>query len=345
MSKIICKNPFYYCDIGIDGNVYVCCNKWCKFYSIGNILQDDFSEIVSGTKLNEFVQQFVNQEFKHCRIDTCMGAQSVDENGYEYLFDEYSQNKKRQIRLNFDTSCNVQCIFCRHDFEMADAQQLEQTEKLIERIKSFLPEMDKNHCEISLNGVGEVFVSKPFLDLIKHITDNYKNIKFQIITNGVLCSKEMLEKLGIIDRISGIEVSVHAASEKTYNKQIKGGNFKRVSKNLEYISQLKLDRKIERFQMNFAINVHNYREMISFAKWGIKLGAQPSFLPLLILSENERMEFDKLNVADLKHSEYNKFVKIIKKLKPLRNKIMIPEHYFKLETKKEKSRIRKFFKI
>ena len=332
MGKIICRNPFYYCDIGIDGNVYVCCNKWCNFYSIGNILEDDLHEIFYGKKIKELINQFINQDFKYCKTNMCLGAQRVDENSFYKLFNEFSSNKKRQIRLNFDTSCNLQCIFCRHSFEMADAAQIQITEKLISKIKGFLPEFNENHWEISLNGVGEVFVSKPFLDLIKHISQNYKNINFQIITNGVLCSEKMLENLGITDRISGLEVSVHAASERTYNKLIKGGNFKKVSENLKYISSLKKSGKIEKFQMNFAINAYNYKEMEKFAKWSIKLGAHPSFLPLLILNENERVQFDRLNVVNPKHTEYNNFLKIINKLYKIKNQIYIPEHYFELQT-------------
>ena len=345
MNKIICRNPFYYCDIGIDGNVYVCCNKWCGFYSIGNILQDDLREIFYGEKIRELINQFTTQNFKYCKIDMCMGAKKVDDNSFAKLFDEFSANKKRQMRLNFDTSCNLRCIFCRHDFETADAKEVEVTNKLISKIKSFLPELDANRWEISLNGVGEVFVSRPFLDLIQYISKNYKNIKFQIITNGVLCSKEMLEKLGIIDRISGIEVSVHAAKEKTYNKLIKGGNFKKVSENLKYISNLKKQGEIDKFQMNFAINAYNYREMPAFARWGISLGASPSFLPLLILNENERDDFDKLNVANQNHPEYNHFIKVIKRLECLKDDILIPEHYFELKPVKQKSFIQKLLNI
>lgn len=346
MSKILCTNPFSYCDIDLDGNVYVCCNKWCNFYSIGNILEDDLDEIFSGKKIQEFIKQFINQEFKYCRIDTCLGSKTIEDSKFEQLYNEISANKKRKIRLNFDNSCNLQCIFCRHKFQMANGEENKAAEKLIARIKEFLPELDKNHCEISLNGVGEVFVSKPFLDLIKHISLNYSNIKFQIITNGILCSKDMLENLGIVDKILGLEVSVHAFKEETYNKLVKGGNFKKLKENLQYISTLKEQNKIQRFQINFAINAYNYKEMVAFANWAIKLGAEPFFLPLLLLKDNESEKalFNKLNVTDKNHPEYNQFIKVMKKLSSIRNQISIPEHYYKLQENKSKSFIAKLFK-
>lgn len=344
MDKVICTNPFRYCDIDMEGNVYLCCNKWCSFYSVGNILEDDLQEIFYGQKIKEFINQFINQDFKYCRIDMCLGAQKVDDDNFNKLFDKLSCNSKRQIRLNFDTSCNLQCIFCRHNFEMADEKQKEITEKMLSKIKSFLPVLDENHWEISLNGVGEVFVSKPFLEFMRFTAQNYKNIKFQIITNGILCSKSMLDNLEITERISGIEVSVHAFSEKTYNKLVKGGNFKKLCENLKYISRLKKSGIIDRFQMNFAINSYNYKEMEKFAKWAIKLGAIPSFLPLLILNENERTQFDKMNVASSSHQEYNCFLKIIRRLKKLQGEISIPEHYFSLLPLKEKSLFEKILK-
>ncbi len=344
MNKIFCKNPFQYCDIDIEGNIYVCCNKWCSFYSMGNILEEDFSEIFTeGKKFQEFINQFKNQNFKYCNIDMCLCAEEVDDNNFTKLFNEFSANKKRQMRLNFDTTCNLQCIFCRPNFEISDVKEAKNIEKLVTRIKRFLPELDANHWEISLNGLGEVFVSRPLLDLIQYISQNYKNIKFQIITNGVLCSKNMLERLGIADRISGIEVSVHATKEKTYNKLIKGGNFEKVRKNLEYISSLKQQDKINSFYMNFVITSYNYKEMLDFAKWSIKLGAVPNFLPLLPLNESQRRTFEKLNIANQDNPKYNHFIKVIKRLKLLKDYINIPEHYFMLKPVKQKFFIQKLF--
>lgn len=344
MSKIVCRSPFYYCDIGIDGNVYICCNKWCSFYSIGNILYDDLNEIFFGQKIQEFIEQFETQKFKYCRTDICLGAQKVDDNCYQELFNEFSANSKRQMRLNFDTSCNVQCIFCRHNFSMADKKELEVVDKLISKIEEFLPQLNEHHWDISVNGVGEVFVSQPFIRLIKNVTQNYPNINFQIITNGVLCSESMLENLGITNRISGIEVSVHANTEKTYNSLIKGGNFEKVCQNLKFISKLKQENIIKKFHMNFTITSLNYHEMVDFARWSLAIGASPSFLPLLILNENERDNFDKLNVVDKNHPQYNKFLKVIDKLRPLKDRIYIPESYFELESNKTKSFIDKLLK-
>ena len=344
MSKFFCKNPFQYCDIDIEGNIYVCCNQWCSFYSIGNILEEDFYEIFTeGKKFQEFINQFKNQNFKYCNIDMCLCAEEVDDNNFTKLFNEFSANKKRQMRLNFDTTCNLQCIFCRPNFEISDVKEAKNIEKLVTRIKSFLPELDANHWEISLNGLGEIFVSRPLLDLIQYISQNYKNIKFQIITNGVLCSKDMLERLGIADRISSIEVSVHATKEKTYNKLIKGGNFEKVRKNLEYISSLKQQDKINSFYMNFVITSYNYKEMLDFAKWSIKLGAVPNFLPLLPLNESQRRTFEKLNIANQDNPKYNHFIKVIKRLKLLKDYINIPEHYFMLKPVKQKFFIQKLF--
>ncbi|MCR5261663.1 MAG: radical SAM protein [Candidatus Gastranaerophilales bacterium] len=331
MKKIICRNPFFYCDIGLDGNVYACCNKWCNFYSLGNILNDDLTEIFHGEKIQEFIKQFTDQNFKYCRTDICIGSKKIEESAYPRLFQEYLANKKREMRLNFDTSCNLSCIFCRHNFSMANENELTSVQKLIDRIKTFLPEIDKNHWVISLNGQGEVFVSKPYLDLIRHITENYKNIKFQIITNGILCSEEMLKSLNIENRIQAIEISVHAYTEKTYNKLIKGGKFNILKKNLQYVSELKKQNKINHFQMNFAINSINYKEMVDFTKWSLQLEAEPCFLPLLILEPKQREEFDKLNVADKNHPKYNDFVKILNELSQYKDNMLMPENFWEMK--------------
>lgn len=251
------------------------------------------------------------------------------------------------MRLNFDSTCNLHCIFCRKDITKSDKYDLEKVRALIDKLETFLPVLDKNNWHISLNGAGEVFTSKYFLSFIKKITQNYKNIKFQIITNGLLCTKEMLEELGIIDRLVGIEVSVHAFKEKTYNRLVRGGNFKKLRENLEYISFLKKTGKQKLFYMNFVINAYNYHEMPEFTKWCIELGATPNFLPLIKTIHLSQTIFDKLNVVSMSHNKYNDFVKIMHELSKYKDEILIPEHYYHLQLNKQSFMERftgKFFK-
>ena len=126
-----------------------------------------------------------------------------------------------------------------------------------------------------------------------------------------LCDKENLEELGIIDKLLSITISLHAVKQKTYEKLVIGGNYKKVMKNLEFLSELKKTGKLDKFILNFVVNAYNYKEMVPYIKMAAELGATVGFLELLELETNKDI-YKKLNIFDEKHPKYNDFVKVLR---------------------------------
>ena len=242
-------------EIDCWGNVQVCCNKWCNSYIIGNILENTYDEIWNGEKRRALLKQFEEQHFVYCDLNICPLKTTYSDEEFDRIYEDNLNKKEKLIRLNYDCSCNLRCIFCRDEALIDDENQLD---KINRAIVDMLPMINENNIIISLTGVGEVFTSKRHIALIEEIVSKYPNIKISIITNGVLASAERFKELGLEDRIEGIEVSVHAYKKKTYDKLIKGGNFDALKKNLHYISGLKKSGKLAKFYMNFAFNSENY---------------------------------------------------------------------------------------
>ena len=343
MSKIFCSMPYYYSIINGNGDVYLCCDDWCNYYSIGNVLTDDFDAIFNGEKIQKFLEQFKNQKFEYCNLNKCTTAKQVSDEEYNKLLGEWGSNKSRILRLTYDIRCNLQCIFCRSEFNPNQKYDIEFAERMDKAIRKFLPKLNENGCNISINGAGEFFVSPLYRQLIKDIVKSYPNITFSLITNGILCSKEMLQELGIEDKIKEIEVSVHAYTEKTYNKLVNGGNFNKVKENLNYLSDLYKQKKIKQLFMNFTVTSENYKEMLKFTKWAFSLGAVPIFLNLINMPRVDVKVFNKLNIVDKNHLKYNDFVKTMKKLIPYKDRISIPEYYFALSENKENTILKRIF--
>ncbi|MCR5262075.1 MAG: radical SAM protein [Candidatus Gastranaerophilales bacterium] len=317
MTKIFCPEPFHYCEIDTNGDVFVCCSSWCREYAIGNLFEESLYEIWNSSnkgKKGIFVRQFEKQKFDYCNTDVCLHHRIVSDDAFEKLYYESkNKNQLKKLRLNFDRTCNIKCVFCRKEY-MAEVKENEGfIEKIFEEIFKTLPYLNECHTMLSVCGVGEFLCSKLHTDLIKEIVEKYPKINFSFVTNGILCSKENLEKLNLQDRTEVMEVSVNAFTEQTYNKLCVGGNFKKVQENLKYISQLKKEDKIKFFFMNFVITSENYREMPDFVKWAADLGAIPQFLMLMDFGNyTDKQLFDSLNVADPKHKEHEDFVKVLK---------------------------------
>ena len=215
-KHIYCPNPYILAEIMPYGYVYPCSCGWIKGYSFGNIFEQSFEEIWNGEKAKEFRQKLYDNDFS-----LCPGCQNL-----EILAEIQDKEAKlispppERILLGLDEVCDVKCIFCRGENYKINTDLIPKgkEDKLLEILTPWL-----EHAKyVKTNAVGEVFASKISKDLIKNIADNFPNIKFELITNGIQCTKENIEKLNLVNRISMITVSLHAMKESTYNKIVKG---------------------------------------------------------------------------------------------------------------------------
>lgn len=303
-KHIYCPNPYILAEIMPFGNVYPCSCGWIKGYSFGNIFEQSFDEIWNGEKAQEFRKRLYNNDFS-----LCPGCQNL-----EILAEIKDKEPKliseppERVLLGLDEFCDVKCVFCRSENYKINTDLIpkDKESKLLEILTPWL-----QHAKyVKTNAVGEVFASKISRDLIKDIATNFPNLKFEIITNGIQCTKENIENLNLTDKISMMTVSLHAYKEKTYNKIVKGGNYKKVIENINYLSSLKKENKIERFELHFTVTSINYKEIIDIIKLCRKIGAKLRLLGLDCSRDLEKI-YNEINIQSKKHKDYNKLVKLV----------------------------------
>lgn len=299
MSNEVCTFPFTAAQISARGEVFVCCPPWCSSYSFGNIFEQSFDEIWNGEKAKEFRRQFINENYKYCNLDLCVKDCSRDIKPTETVA------KPETFIFCYDSVCNVKCIFCRSCHEKQDLSYFD------ENMDSIIVDMLENAKNVVLSGVGEALFSPHSRKLIQRISQIYPDIKFSLISNGILCDEENLTELGIINNLLSVTISFHSVTKTTYNKLVKNGDFDKVIKNLEFLSNLKKSGKLQKFILNFVVNAYNYKEMADYIKLSEKYGATVGFLELLKLETNSNV-FEELNICDMKHPKYNDFVKMMK---------------------------------
>lgn len=319
-KHIYCPNPYILAEIMPYGYVYPCSCGWIKGYFFGNIFEQSFDEIWNGERAREFRKKLYENDFS-----LCPGCQNL-----EILQEIKDENAKlvseppERILLGLDEYCDVKCIFCRSENYKIDNNLIpeDKKDKLIDILSPWL-----EHAKyVKTNAVGEVFASKISRDLIKQIAGRFPHIKFEIITNGIQCTRENIEKLNITDKISMMTVSLHAIKEKTYNKLVKGGNYKQVIENLKYLSELKKDGKIERFELHFTVTSLNYKEMPDMIRFARQMGAKIRFLGL-DCSRNLEELYKKLNIQSKSHPRYNKLVKVVHSKVFMESKDIIEQGY------------------
>lgn len=309
-TEKICVYPFWHAEIDYDGNVSCCCPDYTDFYFFGNIFKQPFQEIWNGKKWINFRKNIKSCNYKKCNLDMCMGLD--DTQFVNTLPRGFDINPKgpRFVTLSLDSSCNVRCIFCRDKKHFMYKKDLE---KIMGMIDDYFIPMLENVEIVTLNGAGELFASKFCKQLIQKATEKYKQIKFDIFTNGLLCNEKNLKIFGLRNRINMVTVSIHAASEETYNKIIQYSDFNKVMANCKYLSELKKSGEINDFALTFVVTSLNYHEIPDFIELAVSLDAYPNIWPVRPFNDCQVCkEIDRYDITKKLHPEHKKFLEILK---------------------------------
>lgn len=302
----VCNHPFHTIQVQNTGEIYCCCCYWTDFYSFGNIFEQSFDEIWNGERAKAFRKQFVENNFKYCKLDVC------DPFLRDYkIKEDYTAEYPQKIEFSYDRRCNVRCIFCRTKPNKEEEEYNRAKEKRIEENfdRIFTPILEKAEW-VEMNSAGELFASKHSIDVLKKIIKINPKIKFDIISNGTLFSKEKIEELNLKCRLNKVIISMHSTTEKTYNKLVEKGNFKALIKNIEYLSSLKKDGHLKYLQLNFVVTSTNYKEMRDFVKLTKRLDANAFFINYHRQIDSDEL-MNELDVSIPTHPKYNDLVNVL----------------------------------
>jgi hypothetical protein len=253
----ICNQPFDTLRIFNDGDCFFCCTGIIKHH-IGNIFKQDFSDVWYGKKAVDFRRSLLDRTCNLCDTKKCT---SIDIDKSRDLYPPYPKN----IEFSYVNTCNLRCMSCRD--EEVTGETSEFTNELDKNMDKFIG-LCKNAENIWLNEVGEVFASPHCKHLIKAIAQTYPEIKFEFVTNGNLCTKEMLIDLGVIDKIKKITISFHAYHKQLYEKLMRNSNYDKVVDNMKVLSLLKNQNNMD-LAIGSVIHSLNFKEipyLIDFAK-------------------------------------------------------------------------------
>ena len=309
----ICKVPFRRIELTVAGEVYPCCPLYIKDYSFGNINENTLEEIWNSEKAINFRQHLLKGDYSFCDLRLCnpnknpsgLQLDALSEQGYE--LSEIMENPKH-VKLSHDRECNIMCTTCRDGIHRNSDKELEALNKKIDTV--YLPML--NNAEIvCLSGSGDPFASRHGQKLIKAIVEEYPKIRFDVHTNGILCSQSMCTKLGIENKLSTIQISMHAATKETYDQIALGGNFDKIIENLEWLSEMKKSGKLFDIHLFFVIQLTNYKEMAEFVKLAQKYHAKAFFWDYRDWGTRLGEHYDELAVFNPENIEHENFIRLI----------------------------------
>ncbi len=256
--------------IAKTGTVYLCspCDDQ-PINTMGNMLEENFESVYQSTRAQICRLALLNHTYTFCNKNRCpvlSGIKNCADNtsreAYEYMVPQYPDS----ISLSVDTNCNLYCQSCRNHVFTESGKDIE---VFVESVKEDIVHLP---VRLMLNTSGEVFASKYCLNLL-HAPETMRRDNIAIYTNGTLLSSEKVDWLLNVYKKLELSISIDAATEETYQKLRRGGDYNTLLKNIEYIVKQKQAGKIAYWQVTFVCQRENIQEMQQFVtqakQWGV----------------------------------------------------------------------------
>ena len=333
-----CRYPFERLNIEWDGNVTFCCPAFTHDYLLGNIFKDSVEDLLYGEKAVEFRKSVYNNTYKYCDLKYCFEYRDYNIKEFEEKFVDRPLYPK-VVHLSYVKACNVRCMTCRDDLIVETKENIENFNKIIDKVMDICRDAEI----VYLNGSGEVFVSSHLKSLIKKISDKYPNIKFMIVSNGLLFNEKHVKEFGFDGKIWKVGLSIHGATKKTYERIVRGGHWEQLHKNLKYISKLKKKGEIRELDFNFVFHSLNFKEMPKFVKMANKYGANAYFSRFRKWGDSSVMcsNYEKYTCWEPNHPDYKEFIKVLRKLKGMKGYKLAEDYFIKLQSRLKETFIMK----
>lgn len=322
----VCLKPFQSAEFHLGGDVYVCCPNWMR-RPIGNLSSQSIEEIWNSQAAKEIRESIIDGSFRYCDKTNCPFLLSDTLPSFEKI-DPHFQNQLKnktlhleklpeEIMLNYDLSCNLSCPSCRTKLTVHNpgtsehSTVLSYTDKIF---NEFLAPLGDDKLVLNITGSGDPLASHVYRDLLEKLEGREKpNLRIELQTNGLLFTPHNWNKLHKIwNNIDRIFVSIDAATEETYIKVRRGGNWATIQSNMKFLCDLRKKDQFKYLQANLVVQKTNYKEMPSFTKMFLDMGCDVvSFSLLNDWSTWPKDIFNDQLVWRENHPEYRHFLKVL----------------------------------
>ena len=258
--NLFCKDPFDGCSIDRFGQVFVCTCDGKLPISVGHITDfQSLEQIWTNDIAQQLQQTILEQKFTYCDVNNCgiLHSNAADADSY------FKSHRRKEIFLNIDESCNLQCPSCRDTMiYIKNGQQYTDKIKWVNHFHDLLKQYD-GALDLYTSGNGDPFASEIYQEFL--LTCELKsNQKFNFLTNGLLLQQRFSENPYLVKNTNLIMISIDAGSKEVYEDVRRPGKWEKLIDNLDCLSEL--TKQGISAQLNFVIQRANYRDIPNFIK-------------------------------------------------------------------------------
>jgi len=258
---------FFHEYLYVDNNEgCICLCPWMepKKASIGNLMKDDIAKAYNSEYANFLRSTMDDQSFKFCRPEACPHLQNND---LEDISAEEYENLKQKlyyptvINMAYDFVCNQSCETCRPSVFVPPKNYAEQMSTIHKKLSPYL----NTATRITASGHGDPFASKYMMNVLENLRPTNHDLSILLETNGVFFDEKHWESIKhLADYRLEVVVTINSFDKFTYKYVSRGGNYDRLMKNLDFMSQLRRENKISHLTNTLVIQDRNFREIPAF---------------------------------------------------------------------------------
>jgi radical SAM superfamily enzyme YgiQ (UPF0313 family)/GT2 family glycosyltransferase/MoaA/NifB/PqqE/SkfB family radical SAM enzyme/glycosyltransferase involved in cell wall biosynthesis len=324
LAAYFCGQPWTTIEI-YDGGVFPCCPAWNHNTAIGNIFTDGPQDIWNGSQAQLYRKGVLNGSFDQCDKEKCnlildRRLSLRDEVESKHLGHVMRAAIDRQclvmdsgprvVKLGYDSSCNLACPSCRSKIIVADKNEQARLDGIFQQ--RVLPVLDNAEL-LLLSSDGDPFASRHYRQVLKTTAARFPGMKLGLSTNGLLLDEKAWNDCLLEGRVAQIQLSIDAATKQTYEKLRAPGKIARLLDNLDFLSQLRSQRRFGRLEFLFVVQATNFREMADFVRMGEKYGADA--VSFLLIDQWSRgmtgASYRLAKVWDAEHPDYAEFARLL----------------------------------
>lgn len=312
---LFCNRPYDHMHITYGGKTSAC--SWASKRLIGNLSEQSVTEIYESPDAEALRESIEDQSFRYCDKISCpyLSNNSLP----DLTSQQFKKEKEKRLaqgptnfNIAYDYTCNHACPSCRNGLFVTDPNYRKMMKTLEQNL---LPHLG-NAQYIEACGNGDIFSSKYMMDLLSRVKPDDKDCLIELETNGVLVKRNWDKVAHLEEYKLRVIVTPNSFEQETY--QILSGGFDNLSQTLEsldFLTQLRQEKKIKDFIITMVMQKENFREVPSFIQTCLerfqadKIQLRP-LLPWFHLHHD--LNFQLKDLTNPKHPDYKEFVEVMK---------------------------------
>ena len=267
--KSRCPRPYDTILIDKQGSCFACeCQSWLP-QSIGNLQVRGLDDII-GSNVQKHLQGSIEDgTYRYCNENQCSYILSRS------VLDDRPK-RIEHLRLAIDDSCNLRCPSCRKSMIFhKDGSAYRLGMRLADKVNDWLYSY-QHPIQVHIGSDGDPFASHVYRHFMEQ-TPERDNIKYSILTNGLMFKEFHSRVPNIIKNLKELGVSIDGATKETYEKLRLGGKWEKILEGLECMAEQKRKHGF-RFILHYVVQKDNFHEMQEIIDLGERYNADRVWL-------------------------------------------------------------------